>query len=179
MEEPDLGQLDGEVAQQNEGRAFPLLFPGGDFLLCGCQYSDQAKTSADIVTDILDLVFVEGGYGIDDDPREGTSEVNQLVHDEAHDSGRKGVILHPEIPSLEGHASELECLSQAGDRMCIQPRGARHSSVERCTWTVLRRQLNSCPSSSRQRSMSSFCAIRRSVLTLGSKGGADLDSKHT
>ena len=33
MEEPDLGQLHGEVAKQDERGALPLLLPGRDFLL--------------------------------------------------------------------------------------------------------------------------------------------------
>ena len=39
VEQPDLGELDGEVAQEDEGGALPLLLPGGDLLLCGGQLS--------------------------------------------------------------------------------------------------------------------------------------------
>lgn len=35
MKEPDLRELDGEVADEDEGGAVPLLFPGGNFLLQG------------------------------------------------------------------------------------------------------------------------------------------------
>jgi hypothetical protein len=52
------------------------------------------------VTNILDLVLVERGDGIDDDPGERPAKVDNLVHDEAHDSRRKNVILPPQIPSL-------------------------------------------------------------------------------
>lgn len=33
VEEPDLGEFDGEVAEEDEGAAFELLLPCGDFLL--------------------------------------------------------------------------------------------------------------------------------------------------
>ena len=38
VEEPDLGQLDGAVLEEDEEGAIPLFFPGGNFLLFGCQY---------------------------------------------------------------------------------------------------------------------------------------------
>jgi hypothetical protein len=33
VEEPDLRELDGEVAEEDEFGAFPLLFCGGQFVL--------------------------------------------------------------------------------------------------------------------------------------------------
>lgn len=36
MEEPDLGELDGAVAEENETGALELFLPGGALSLCGC-----------------------------------------------------------------------------------------------------------------------------------------------
>lgn len=48
----------------------------------------------------LNLVLVEPRNHADDDPRERSPKVDDLVYHEAHDARRKGVVLHPEIPSL-------------------------------------------------------------------------------
>jgi hypothetical protein len=53
-----------------------------------------------IATDVLDLVFIEGGDGVDDNPWQRATKVDDLVHDEAHDASREDVVLHPEVPSL-------------------------------------------------------------------------------
>ena len=51
-------------------------------------------------TDLLQLVLVEHGEGVDDHPRDRPAKVDDLVHEEAHEAGREGVILHPKIPRL-------------------------------------------------------------------------------
>lgn len=81
MEEPDLWELDGEVGEEDEFRAVPLLLYGGDFVG-------------------LDLVFVEVGDAVDDYPGEGTAEVDELVHDEGHDARGEDVVLHVCVPCL-------------------------------------------------------------------------------
>lgn len=81
VEEIDLREFDGEVAEEDEFRACPLLGGGGDLAL-------------------LDLVLVEIGDVSDNDPGETATEINDLVHDEAHDSGGQDIILHVEVPTL-------------------------------------------------------------------------------
>lgn len=49
-------------------------------------------------TYVLDLVLVEGGYGVDNDPGQTAAKVDNLVHHEGHDAGGEGVILHEQIP---------------------------------------------------------------------------------
>lgn len=81
VEEPDLGQFDGEVGEEDELRAVPLFGCGGDFLP-------------------LNLVLVEIGDAVDDDPGDAASEVDKFVHDERHDSGGENIVLHICIPAL-------------------------------------------------------------------------------
>lgn len=52
----------------------------------------------------LNLVLVEPGDEVENDEGQTAAEVNGLVHDEAHDASGEGVVLHPEIPSLEGRS---------------------------------------------------------------------------
>ena len=51
--------------------------------------------SRGFATYVLNLVLVEEGDGIDDDPGQRSSEVDSLVHDEAENAGGEDVILHP------------------------------------------------------------------------------------
>ena len=83
VEKPDLRKLDSEVAEENEFCALPLFGDCGDLL-------------------VLDLVLVEIGDSVDDDPRNTSSKVNNLMHDEAQDSGREDIILHVLVPTLRG-----------------------------------------------------------------------------
>lgn len=50
----------------------------------------------------LDLVFVEVGHAVDDDPGERATEVDEFVHHEGHDSCREDVVLHVGVPGLGG-----------------------------------------------------------------------------
>lgn len=58
------------------------------------------------IAHVLDLVFVESGDTVDNDPRQRTTKVDNLVHQERHDSSCENVVLHKGIPSspqaLEG-----------------------------------------------------------------------------
>lgn len=81
VEEPDLGKLGGEVADEDDGGAVPLLLQGGNLLS-------------------LDLVAVEEGDEVHDHVGNAAAEVDELVEDEAHDSGREGVVLHVNVPGL-------------------------------------------------------------------------------
>lgn len=85
MEEPNLRKLGGEVADENDGGTVPLLLEGGNLL-------------------VLDLVLVEIGNLVHNKKRDAASKVDDFVHDEAHDAGREGIILHKEIPSLSNGA---------------------------------------------------------------------------
>lgn len=103
VEEPDLRQLDGAVADEDKESAVPLLLPSGKLGLlrgsldiCFVFHGEE-----ELGTNILDLPLVEERNGIDDDPWEGPAEIDELVHDEAHDARRDRVILHPEVPRLE------------------------------------------------------------------------------
>ena len=87
MEEPDLGQLDGEVGEEDEFRAVPLFGEGGDFLP-------------------LNLVLVEVGDAIDYYPRETAAEVDDFVHHEGHDSGGEDIVLHVRVPTLRQKSIE-------------------------------------------------------------------------
>ena len=82
VKQPNLWELDGEVGKEDEFCAVPLLFYGGDF-------------------GGLDLVLVEVGDAVDEDPGEGTPEVDDLVHDEGHDAGGEDVVLHVCVPGLK------------------------------------------------------------------------------
>ena len=60
-------------------------------------------------TDFLQLVLVEVGEGVDDHPWERSAEVDDLVHEEAHEAGRESVILHPQIPRLVSSNVSYPC----------------------------------------------------------------------
>jgi hypothetical protein len=102
VEEPDLRELDGEVAKENECGAFPLFLPSRKFLLAP-KSARRLRVRGESAWDlpyVLDLVLVEIGDHANNEPRQAPAKVNDFVHDEAHDSRGKSVILHPEIPSL-------------------------------------------------------------------------------
>lgn len=79
VEEPDLRKFGGKVADENDGGAIPLLLEGGHLLR-------------------LKLPLVEIGNLVHDHERNAATEVDELVHDEAHDSGSESIILHKEVP---------------------------------------------------------------------------------
>lgn len=61
--------------------------------LCRCPY-------------ILNLVLVEVGNKVDDDPRQGTAKVDNLVHNKGHDAGGENVVVHPDVVG-EPHALKV------------------------------------------------------------------------
>lgn len=79
VEGPDLWQLDGEVREENVLGALPLLFKSRHLL-------------------VLQLVLAHRWHGVNDDPRNGTSEVNDLVDHERHDTGGNDGVAPVEIP---------------------------------------------------------------------------------
>jgi hypothetical protein len=71
VEEPDLWQLDGEVAEEDEDGAVPLLFPRGDFLLWrvllamgisgvfwGSELKGGPAVGGDLGTHVLEFILV-------------------------------------------------------------------------------------------------------------------------
>ncbi len=81
MEEPDLREFDGEMGEENQFRACPLFLPRRDL-------------------QPLNFIFIEVWDRIDDDPGKTAAEIDRFVHDEAHDTGRKNIVLHVGIPTL-------------------------------------------------------------------------------
>lgn len=81
VEEPDLGEFDSEMTDEDEFRTFPLVGRCRNLLP-------------------LDLVFVEIGYLTHDDPGKTSTEIDHLVHDETHDTSSKDIVLHIGIPAL-------------------------------------------------------------------------------
>lgn len=49
---------------------------------------------------LLNLPLVEHGDGVDDNPGEGASEVDNLMHSKADETSRQSVVLHPQVPGL-------------------------------------------------------------------------------
>jgi hypothetical protein len=120
VEKPDLRKLDGEVAEENKFRALPLLGHCGDLL-------------------VLDLVLVEIGDSVDDDPRDASSKIHNLMHNEAHDSGREDIILHVLVPTLRWLLAFAMWRSGAID---LQPRDARTNLNGHCISTAHYRYQN-------------------------------------
>lgn len=54
----------------------------------------------------LNLVLLEVGNLVDDDPWQGAAEVDDLVHDEAHDTGGEHVVADVCVPRSP-HALEV------------------------------------------------------------------------
>lgn len=89
VEEPNLRKLSSEVADEDEERAVPLLLESWHLLA-------------------LDLVLAEVGDLIRDHEGDASAEVDDFVHDEAHDTGSEGVILHEQVPSSPEALSNVE-----------------------------------------------------------------------
>lgn len=81
VEEPDLREFGGEVADENNGGTVPLLLNGGNLLL-------------------LDSELLEVGDEIHQHEGNAAAEVDKFVENKTHDTGREGVVLHPKVPSL-------------------------------------------------------------------------------
>ncbi|KAB8338920.1 hypothetical protein FH972_021860 [Carpinus fangiana] len=108
---PNLRELDGEVAQQDQLRASPLLLPGGYLL-------------------VLDLVLVQGGNAVDDHPGQRAAKVDNLVHDEGHDAGGKHVILHERIPGQPETLKDVQGDVVGGNFVVFAPVSFRASSTQ-------------------------------------------------
>jgi len=51
-----------------------------------------------IVTYVLNLVLVEVRHTVDDHPWDGAAEVNNLVHEEGHDTGGQNIVSDEGVP---------------------------------------------------------------------------------
>lgn len=116
VEAPDLGELDGEVTEKDETSAAPLLRSARD--LGG-----------------LELVLAHRGHRVNNDPRDRTAKVDNLVEQKAHDTcGNHGVapvqvpvdpeLLHPpQVGRLETLVQDRGGDWVPGERVCKLGKG--------------------------------------------------------
>lgn len=115
VEEPDLRQFDGEVTEENEFRASPLLFYGRNLRP-------------------LKLPLVEVLYAVDYDPWQTSAEVDSFVHDKTHDTGCEDIVLHVGVPALHPVLAWGKGRGGMIVSCHLLPTGARRCSSEHCTW---------------------------------------------
>lgn len=125
VEAPDLRQFDGEVRDEDEFRALPLLSRGGDLLLWKDDVSSALSSRFPIVlaTYVLNLVLVEVGYPVDDDPGQTAAEVDDLVHEEAHDAGGEDIVADVGVPRSPHTLEVVEVDIVLGDLVELVPVG--------------------------------------------------------
>lgn len=92
---PDLGEFHGEMTQQDELGAVPLLLQRRHFALASVS---EVYWAVSRETYPLNLVAIEQAPGIDKNPRQRPTEVNHFMHHERHDASRKDIVLHPGVP---------------------------------------------------------------------------------
>lgn len=68
-----------------------------------------------ISTYVLNLVLIECRNGVDDDPWQAATKVDNFVHHERHDAGGEGIILHVQVPSSPGTLENAEVDIDLGD----------------------------------------------------------------
>lgn len=107
VEEPDLRKFGGEVADENNGGAVPLLLESRNLLLLNSE-----------LLEVRDVVHQHEGNA--------AAEVDEFVEGETHDTGRKSVVLHPKVPSLDW-LLVLVFVFRDRDRVDIRPRASRQS----------------------------------------------------
>lgn len=107
VEEPDLRELDGEVAEEDEFGALPLLFGGGEFVLWVVGVSQDRPSHAASFTSSsevhrgthrLNLVPIQRRYPVDNHPRYAPAEIHNLMHKEAHDASGEHIVAYVRIP---------------------------------------------------------------------------------
>jgi hypothetical protein len=81
-------------------------------------------------THILDLVFPHIRDPVRDDPWQRPSEINRLVHREAHDPRCKHVILHVSVPCGPEAFEVVEVHIVLGDLLELAPVGVGLSGRE-------------------------------------------------
>lgn len=81
---------------------------------------------------LLELVAVEKGYAVDDDPGERASKVDGLVHDKGHDARREDIVAHPCVPRHPHPLEVVELHIVFGDLLKRTPVGVlRHWRQDR------------------------------------------------
>lgn len=67
------------------------------------------------LTYVLNLVLVESGNRVDDNPWQTAAKVDNFVHHERHDARGEGVILHVQVPSSPCTLENAEVDIDLGD----------------------------------------------------------------
>ena len=80
---------------------------------------------------MLDLVFVEVGYAVDDEPRERAAKINEFVHHERHDSSGENIVPHIGIPCCPQALGNVEVCVVLGDLIVLAPVGFWRRGEER------------------------------------------------
>ena len=80
---------------------------------------------------ILNLVLLEVWNVADNKPGQASTEVDELVHQEGHDTGSEDVILHPSIPGGPQPLSIVEVDVVLGYLVELTPVGLRGGVEER------------------------------------------------
>nr|POF13195.1 hypothetical protein CFP56_10343 [Quercus suber] len=131
VEEPDLREFDGEMADEDELSAFPLFFGGGYFVLwrlsvfaAWMSYARwKRRRMAGMYTHVLDLVLVQRRDAIDDHPRQTAAEIDGLVHDEAHDSRGEDIVPQICVPRRPQPFEQVEVDIVLCDLAILVPEG--------------------------------------------------------
>lgn len=99
------------MTQEHEFGAIPLFLQGRDLV-------------------VLNLVAFENTEGVDEDPRQGSTEVDQFVHRKGHDTRGENIVLHPGIPSHPELLGNIEVGVELGDFLILAPVGVgQHRGV--------------------------------------------------
>ena len=72
---------------------------------------------------VLNLIFVEVSYAINDSPRYGAAEIDQLMHDKRQDARGQNIILHVCIPRRPQALEDVEVNIVSGDIVELTPIG--------------------------------------------------------
>lgn len=104
VEKPDLGQFDDAVGEENRFDTAPLLGGVWNFL-------------------ILNLPFLEVRDSITNHPRQAATKVDELMHDEGHDTGSEDIICDPSIPGSPHLLEDVEGAIDLADVVVMGPVG--------------------------------------------------------
>lgn len=104
VEEPDLGQFDDEVGEEDGFDAAPLLSGVWDFL-------------------ILNLPSLKVRDSITNHPWQAATKVDELMHDEGHDTGSEDIIRNPGVPGSPHLLEDVEGAIDLADVVVMGPVG--------------------------------------------------------
>lgn len=80
VEEPDRQSLNHEMGNENRLHAFPLFLVAWNL-------------------GILNLVLLEVGDAVNNEPRQTTAKVHDFVHEEEKETGGENIVIHPVVVS--------------------------------------------------------------------------------